>query len=154
MLATLGIDESFSCGTESNDARFGSLGHSMTVVLGPTMLDQLLALCVTDEGFFAAFRIFDVTIALAYFSIPVSMLWVFRRRSEDLHYPALWIAFVGFNFTCGTTHAPHAIAPGLRGRWLSARTALQFIIAVISVVTAVALNPALPTIALPSPRQQ
>jgi hypothetical protein len=74
------------------------------------MIDYLISLCTTQEGLFSLVVGSDLLIALAYFSIPVSMLWVFRNRSEDLPYPALWIAFVLFIFACGATHLAHFAA--------------------------------------------
>ena len=119
------------------------------------MLDYLIALCGSDQGLLSLYEFADATIALAYFSIPLSMLWVFRRRREDLPYPSLWIAFVLFIFACGGTHALHALALGAGQSWLPWRTALQIGTALISIVTAISLNLALPKIALlPSPRQQ
>jgi signal transduction histidine kinase len=119
------------------------------------MLDYLVSLCGSGPGLAQAYRIADIVIALAYFSIPISMLWVLRRRSEDLPYPGLWIAFVLFIFACGGTHALHAISAGVDGLWLPVAASLQVATALISIATAAALNLALPKIAdLPSPRQQ
>lgn len=128
----------------------------MTRLMGLIMLDYLFALCGTADGLISVFRVSDIAIALAYFSIPVSMLWVLRKRSEDLPFPTLWIAFVLFIFACGATHALHAISSSLEGSWLlSVRTALQVATATISIATALALSLALPKIALlPSPHQQ
>ncbi len=119
------------------------------------MIDYLVALCSTPEGLFSIHRLADIAIAAAYFSIPVSMLWVLRKRREDLPFPSLWIAFVLFIFACGATHALHAALAGQGAAWLEARAALQVVTALISIATAIALNFALPKIALlPSPRQQ
>jgi len=119
------------------------------------MIDALIALCTTEPGLLWLFRLADALIALAYFSIPVSMLWVLRRRNEDLPFPSLWVSFVLFIFACGGTHALHVVAAGMEGIWLPVRTGLQLLTAAVSIVTAVALNLALPKIAqLPSPRQQ
>lgn len=119
------------------------------------MLDYLISLCTTDEGLFSLIVGSDLMIALAYFSIPVSMLWVFRNRSEDLPYPALWIAFVLFIFACGATHFFH-FAGALGGSTLLEwRAPIHVATAVVSVATAVALSMALPKIALlPSPQRQ
>ena len=119
------------------------------------MLDYLISLCTTDEGLFSLIVGSDFLIALAYFSIPVSMLWVFRNRSEDLPYPALWIAFVLFIFACGATHLFH-FAGALRGSaLLEWRAPIHVATAIVSVATAVALSLTLPKIALlPSPQRQ
>jgi len=119
------------------------------------MLDYLISLCTTDEGLFGLIVGADALIALAYFSIPVSMLWVFRNRSEDLPYPALWIAFVLFIFACGATHLIH-FAGAMNGQaLLEWRAPVHVATALISVATAIALSLALPKIALlPSPERQ
>ena len=45
----------------------------------------------------------DTLIALAYYSIPVALIYFVRRR-KDLVFPALFILFGVFIFACGTTH--------------------------------------------------
>jgi len=50
----------------------------------------------------------DVAIAIAYFSVPVAMLWVLRNRREELLYPGIGLSFVLFITACGGTHALHA----------------------------------------------
>ena len=97
----------------------------------------------------------DIAIAIAYFSIPVEMLWVLRNRREDLPYPGLWLSFVLFITACGGTHALHAAALLTAEPLLIPRAILQIVTAIISIVTAAALTLALPQVAaLPSPNQQ
>ena len=96
----------------------------------------------------------DFSIAVAYYSIPIIMLWVLRRRREDLPYPWLWTLFVIFITACGTTHVTH-IYSMLAGErtWSDATTRL--ITAGASVGTAIAFALALPQIRLlPSPARQ
>ena len=45
----------------------------------------------------------DTLIALAYYSIPVALIYFVRRR-KDLVFSALFILFGVFIFACGTTH--------------------------------------------------
>lgn len=119
------------------------------------MLDYLISLCTTQEGLFSLVVGSDLLIALAYFSIPVSMLWVFRNRSEDLPYPALWIAFVLFIFACGATHLAHFAGVVNGTTLLEWRAPIHVATAIISVATAIALSMTLPKIALlPSPQRQ
>jgi hypothetical protein len=119
------------------------------------MIDTLIAFCTSDAGLKWLIFAGDALIALAYFSIPVAMLWVFRHRKVDLPYPALWIAFVLFIFACGLTHVLHAVGALWNAPLLGVRTAVHLFTAVVSVITAVALTLVLPKIALlPSPRQQ
>ena len=44
----------------------------------------------------------DTLIALAYYSIPVALIYFVRRR-KDLVFPALFILFGVFIFACGST---------------------------------------------------
>ncbi|NMG38045.1 hypothetical protein GRZ55_02170 [Chelativorans sp. ZYF759] len=119
------------------------------------MLDYLISLCTTNEGLFSLIVGSDLLIALAYFSIPVAMLWVFRNRSEDLPYPALWIAFVLFIFACGATHLIHFAGALNNSALLEWRASIHVVTAIVSVATAIALSMALPKIALlPSPQRQ
>ncbi|MBT8135428.1 MAG: PAS domain-containing protein [Gammaproteobacteria bacterium] len=95
----------------------------------------------------------DVTIALAYFSIPLALIY-FARRRGDLGPEYNWIfrLFAAFILFCGMTHLmgvwvlwnPDYIAQG----YLKATTAL------VSLATAVALWPLVPrAAALPHPRE-
>ncbi|SFZ83313.1 hypothetical protein SAMN02983003_1575 [Devosia enhydra] len=119
------------------------------------MLDALIALCTTETGLLTLSLTADILIAVAYFSIPLSMLWVFRNRRYDLPYPMLWIAFVLFIFACGMTHLAHAMTAYTGNPLLEFRAALQLGTALISIITAVALTIVLPQInLLPSPAQQ
>lgn len=119
------------------------------------MVEYLIALCSAAGGVTLAIVGSDIAIALAYFSIPLAMLWVLRNRSEDLPYPGLWLAFVLFIFACGATHVLHAAAFFIQEPLLVPRAILHVVTALVSIATAVALSLALPQIAsLPSPRQQ
>jgi hypothetical protein len=119
------------------------------------VLDALIALCTTQGGLLTISLAADLMIALAYFSIPLSMLWVFRHRRYDLPYPGLWIAFVLFIFACGMTHLLHALATSSNNPMLEARTFTLVATALISIITAIALNIVLPQInLLPSPARQ
>jgi hypothetical protein len=119
------------------------------------MVELFLALCSAAGGLASVYIVADIAIAVAYFSIPLAMLWVFRHRSDDLAYPGLWMAFVLFIFACGATHALHAAALMVQEPLLVLRAALQVVTAAVSIVTAVTLCLALPQInALPSPKQQ
>jgi hypothetical protein len=131
------------------------LGQEKSCLREGAMIDYLISLCTTQEGLFSLVVGSDLLIALAYFSIPVSMLWVFRNRSEDLPYPVLWIAFVLFIFACGATHLAHFAAVVNGTSLLEWRAPIHVATAAVSVATAIALSMALPKIALlPSPRRQ
>jgi signal transduction histidine kinase/ActR/RegA family two-component response regulator len=93
----------------------------------------------------------DALIGLAYFSIPVALVIVARRRSDLVFRPLLWL-FAAFILLCGTTHWIDLLtlwvpAYGLGGIVKAATAG-------VSLFTAVALWQLLPqALALPSPAQ-
>ena len=111
--------------------------------------------CTGDRGLLTIDLVANGLVALSYFSIPLTMLWVFRARKVDLPYPFLWIAFVLFIFACATTHVAHVASAYYGLSLLAWHAVLETVTAVISIVTAISLNVALPEInKLPSPSQQ
>lgn len=93
----------------------------------------------------------DIMIGLAYFSIPVGLLYFVSQR-QDLAYKWIFLMFCGFILACGVTH--------FFGAWTLwhpdyvAQGAVKAFTAAISVVTAVILWPLIPqALALPSPAQ-
>jgi PAS domain S-box-containing protein len=91
----------------------------------------------------------DVLIGLAYFSIPVALLWFVVRR-KDLAFPWMFGLFAAFILACGTTH--------LMGVWTLwnpdyvLEGAVKTATAAVSVLTAAMLWPILgQAMALPSP---
>ncbi len=52
----------------------------------------------------------NIVIALAYFSIPASLGWLWYRRKEVLPKPWILLCFVAFIAGCGITHVCDAIA--------------------------------------------
>lgn len=104
-----------------------------------------------EPGLIWLYAISDATIAIAYFSIPLALVIVGKRRSDLIFRPLLWL-FAAFILLCGATH------------WLDLLTlwtpvyGLQGLVkagtAVASISTAVALWWALPSfLALPSVEQ-
>jgi hypothetical protein len=119
------------------------------------MLEYLVELCTTQAGWFNLIIASDLLIAIAYFSIPFSMLWVFRRRREDLPYPLLWVSFVLFIFACGMTHFVHAASNVFDMPLLRYQAAIHVLTALVSLATAVTLTMVLPKLdLLPSPERQ
>jgi hypothetical protein len=119
------------------------------------MLEPLIQLCTSATGLFWLVLGSDLSIAVAYFAIPVTMAVVLRERGQDIPYPWLWTLFVLFIVACGLTHTAHALsaATGFDYLWLQA--AMNMFCAVTSVGTAVAFAFILPQIKLlPSPAQQ
>jgi len=108
------------------------------------------AICLAyDPGLIAAHAVSDAAIALAYFSIPVALIfYVWKRRSFDFRW--MMILFSAFVLACGTTHAM-----GLLTLWEPAyltEAVIKVITAIISVVAAIMIWPMIPVaLALPEP---
>jgi PAS domain S-box-containing protein len=93
----------------------------------------------------------DALIAIAYFSIPITLIYFVRKR-EDV--PFYWVIglFGAFIIACGTTHLLDIWTLWYPSYWLSGF--LKAITALISVYTAIVLVPLVPKLlALPSPAQ-
>lgn len=104
-----------------------------------------------EPGLIWLYAISDSVIGVAYFTIPVALIIVGRRRSDLVYRPMLWL-FAAFIVLCGTTH------------WLDLATlwtplyGLQGLVkattAIVSIFTTGAFWWALPRfLALPSSRQ-
>ncbi|MEG4858105.1 PAS domain S-box protein [Microcoleus sp. K1-B6] len=93
----------------------------------------------------------DSLIALAYYSIPITLLYFVRKR-QDLPYPWIFLLFSTFIIACGATHLMEIWTLWHPIYWLSG--CLKAITAFISVLTAIELVPIVPKVlALPSPAQ-
>jgi signal transduction histidine kinase len=93
----------------------------------------------------------DALIALAYYSIPLTLL-LFVRRRRDLPFNWIFVSFGVFIIACGTTHAMEVWTLWNATYWLSG--VIKALTAVASVVTALALVKIMPdALALPSPQQ-
>jgi len=93
----------------------------------------------------------DALIALAYYSIPVMLVYlVYKRRDVPFHW--MFLMFGAFIIACGTTHVMEIWTLWHPTYWLSGF--IKVITAIISLYTASELVPLLPKIlALPSPAQ-
>ncbi|MGB3266854.1 MAG: PAS domain S-box protein [Microcoleus sp.] len=83
----------------------------------------------------------DFAIALAYYSIPVSLIYVVIQR-KNLPFRNIFWLFAAFILSCGTTHAMEVWTLWHPVYWLSG--SLKLITAVISAYTAFALIPLIP----------
>ncbi len=93
----------------------------------------------------------DSLIALAYYSIPLTLMYFVRKR-EDLPYKWLFLLFGAFIISCGTTHVMEVWTLWYPTYWTSGF--LKALTALVSIYTAIALVPIIPkAIALPSPAQ-
>jgi signal transduction histidine kinase/CheY-like chemotaxis protein len=101
-----------------------------------------------EPGLIWLYAVSDVVIGLAYFTIPLGLVVVGRRRSDLVFRPMLWL-FAAFILLCGATHWLDVVTLwtpvyGLQG-FVKAATAIA------SIFTAVAFWWALPSfLALPS----
>ncbi|MBD2096908.1 response regulator [Trichocoleus sp. FACHB-591] len=93
----------------------------------------------------------DALIALAYYSIPITLLYFVRKR-DDLPFSWVFLLFGSFIIACGTTHLMEIWTLWHPTYWLSGT--LKAATAMVSVYTALELIPLVPqALALPSPAQ-
>ena len=91
----------------------------------------------------------DALIALAYFSIPIALIYFIRKR-RDLPFNWMFLCFGTFIMACGTTHAMEVWTLWHGTYWLSG--AIKAVTAMASVPTAILLVHLVPrALALPSP---
>jgi hypothetical protein len=91
----------------------------------------------------------DLLIAIAYYSIPVTLVYFVRKR-RDLPFNWIFLLFSGFIVACGTTHIMDVWTLWHPTYWLAG--ILKALTMVISVCTAVLLVSLVPkALALPSP---
>ena len=92
----------------------------------------------------------DTLIALAYFSIPVTLVYFIRKR-RDLPFHWMFVSFGVFILACGATHIMDVWTLWHGTYWLSG--AIKVVTAMASVPTAILLVQLIPQmLALPSPR--
>ncbi len=93
----------------------------------------------------------DVLTGLAYYSIPVMLVYFVRKR-RDVPFDWMFLMFSTFIVACGTTHLMDVWTLWYPTYWLSGL--IKAITAFVSVVTALELVPLIPqALALPSPAQ-
>ncbi len=91
----------------------------------------------------------DALIALAYYSIPITLFYFVRKR-QDLPFRWAFMLFAVFIIACGTTHLMDIWTLWHPTYWVAG--ALKAITAIASVSTAILLLPIIPkALALPSP---
>jgi PAS domain S-box-containing protein len=93
----------------------------------------------------------DAVIAIAYYSIPITLLHLVRKR-HDLPFGWVFLLFGAFIIACGTTHILEIWTLWYPMYWLSGT--VKVATAAISLITALELIPLLPkALSLPSPAQ-
>ena len=91
----------------------------------------------------------DALIAMAYYTIPLTLVYFVRRR-RDLAFHWIFLGFALFIVACGTTHVIELWSIWYPMYWLAG--VIKAITAAVSVATAAALIPLVPqALALPSP---
>ncbi|MEI9898536.1 MAG: hypothetical protein WDN28_32950 [Chthoniobacter sp.] len=91
----------------------------------------------------------DGLIALAYYSIPITLAWFVRRR-KDIDFRWMFVCFAVFILACGTTHLMEIWNVWHGSYWLSGT--IKALTAAASVPTAILLTRLMPqALALPSP---
>lgn len=119
------------------------------------MIQQIIAFCSSDATAYWLVLGSDLSIALAYFAIPLTMAVVLRDRRDDIPYPWLWLLFVSFIVACGLTHLVHVGSAVMGVEYLKLHAIIGVLTAAASVATAIAFIFILPQIRdLPSPAQQ
>jgi hypothetical protein len=119
------------------------------------MFDTLLKICTSSTALFWVVVVCDLSIAAAYFAIPITMAVVMRHRREDIVYPWLWGLFVAFIMACGLTHLTHVWSATVQADNLVLLAIVELACAATSVATAIAFGLILPEIKLlPSPKRQ
>jgi signal transduction histidine kinase/ActR/RegA family two-component response regulator len=102
-----------------------------------------------QAGILALHVIADSLIALAYFSIPFTLLYFVRRR-KDLQFNWMYVCFAVFIVACGLTHLMEIWTVWEPVYWLSG--GVKAVTALASVPTAIMLVRLIPTaLRLPSP---
>jgi signal transduction histidine kinase/CheY-like chemotaxis protein len=102
-----------------------------------------------QPGILALHVIADSLIALAYFSIPFTLLYFVRRR-KDLQFNWIYVCFAMFIIACGLTHLMEIWTVWEPVYWLSG--GVKAVTALASVLTAILLVRLIPTaLRLPSP---
>ncbi|MEH1765865.1 EAL domain-containing protein [Nostoc sp.] len=93
----------------------------------------------------------DSLIALAYYSIPVTLIY-FARKRQDLPFNWIFLLFATFIISCGTTHLMEIWTLWYPTYWLSG--CIKAITALLSVYTSIVLIELIPkALALPSSAQ-
>jgi PAS domain S-box-containing protein len=91
----------------------------------------------------------DGLIALAYYSMPVIVAYIFRRRT-DIPFRSLFWLFGAFIIACGTTHVMEVYTVWHPAYWLSG--GIKAVTAIVSLLSVVALVRVVPVaLQLPSP---
>ncbi len=102
-------------------------------------------------GLLGLHSVSNAIIALSYFSIPVSLVYIVRQR-EDIPFNWIFLLFAGFIISCGFGHLLDIWTLWHPNYWISGM--VRVITAIVSVMTAIALIQLIPQIlTFPSHKQ-
>jgi len=102
-----------------------------------------------EPGLIWLHAVSDAIIGLAYYSIPLALIWFVRRREDVAFGWILWL-FAAFILACGTTHFMSLITLWQPLYWIDGL--IKALTAVLSIFTAIVLWPLIPrALAMPSP---
>jgi signal transduction histidine kinase len=109
-------------------------------------------MCYEDNTYVITLHVIsDALIALAYYSIPLTLIYFVRKR-KDLAFDWMFVSFAIFIVACGTTHLMEILNIWEPTSWLTG--VIKAITAIVSVATAILLIRLIPqALALPSPEQ-
>jgi PAS domain S-box-containing protein len=119
-----------------------SIVHALNVVLDASRFIPHGHCYLWKPGLVGLHVISDLLIALAYFSIPVTLVYLVRRIQMPFHWMFLLFGF--FITACGITHLMEVWTLWYPTYWLSG--GLKLLTAIASVTTAVLLVPLVPRI--------
>lgn len=86
----------------------------------------------------------DLTITLAYYSIPLTILYLVRKRGEKIPFRWVFIMFAVFIFLCGTTHLVEIITLWYPMYYFQGL--IKVLTAAASLATAILIFPLVPTL--------
>ena len=104
-----------------------------------------------DDRLVSLHVVTDAIITLSYFTIPLALVYLVRRR-DDLHFNYIFILFAVFIFACGATHLVNIYNVWYGAYWFSGT--VKAVTALASLGTAILVWPLLPrALAIPSNSQ-
>lgn len=123
----------------------------ITTVLGSPEFEPHGSCFLWTQPLLGLYVISDAVITLAYYSIPIALIYFVRKR-RDLAFNWMFVMFGIFIFACGTTHLMGIWTVWQPVYWLD--MSVKAFTAGVSSVTAILLWPLIPkALALPSPAQ-
>lgn len=104
-----------------------------------------------NPGLVGLHLVSDAVIALSYFSIPITLIYILRKRA-DVPFNRIFLLFAAFIIFCGIGHLIDIWTLWHPDYWISGY--IRAITAVVSFITAIALTNLIPQIlALPTPQK-